>query len=322
MRCPNCNSEIPEGKRFCGYCGRRLEPTPTPEPFDDDAPTRLFPEEPAPPARPAEVQPQPPPDAPTPPPPVRRRPSPEPVPSPRLPTRKRGVPGWAWGLGGLAAVACLLIVVVAVVIPALGKQMQPQFEEAMPPAPTARPTSPPASTLAPTSAPEPTHTLVPEEPTPEPPTSAPPPSHWEAEVSVIELTHGGYETIASGTGDFVVVFEMTLLDEGAGDGQINFNIQGPGDSHIVAIELSTGKYATQGGAGTASWAVSNAIETGTDATNLVEIIGENDTLIVAVNREVLAEFDHTTTGADNVVYITVYHDVWVSIDGIYAEGIN
>ena len=47
MRCPNCNSEVPEGKRFCGYCGRRLTPAeasaapPVPDAFDDEAPTQL-----------------------------------------------------------------------------------------------------------------------------------------------------------------------------------------------------------------------------------------------------------------------------------------
>ena len=44
MRCPNCNSEVPEGKRFCGHCGHQLAPA-APEPFDDDAPTRVVPSE-------------------------------------------------------------------------------------------------------------------------------------------------------------------------------------------------------------------------------------------------------------------------------------
>ena len=37
MKCPNCNGEVPEGKRFCGHCGQPL----VPPGFDDDAPTRL-----------------------------------------------------------------------------------------------------------------------------------------------------------------------------------------------------------------------------------------------------------------------------------------
>ena len=44
MKCPNCNGEVPEGKRFCGHCGQRLvpiEPRPMTADFDDDAPTML-----------------------------------------------------------------------------------------------------------------------------------------------------------------------------------------------------------------------------------------------------------------------------------------
>jgi hypothetical protein len=223
----------------------------------------------------------------------------------------------------LAAVALLVVVVVAVVIPALGNQMQQQFEGAVA---TARPTSRPAATAVPyfsetPTAPPAEPTVPPEEPVP---TQVPPsPSnYWGTEMSGIELTHGAFETIASGTGDFVVGFWMILLDEGAGDGQINFNIQGPSESHIVGIELSTGKYAVQGGAGTASWTTSDIIETGTGAENYVEIWGEGDVVVVVVNGEALAEFNHPTTGADNIVYLTVYHDVGVAINGIFAEGIN
>ncbi|MBC8509463.1 MAG: zinc ribbon domain-containing protein [Chloroflexi bacterium] len=45
MRCPNCNEEIPEDKKFCGHCGHRLIPQepaispPEPEDFDEQAPT-------------------------------------------------------------------------------------------------------------------------------------------------------------------------------------------------------------------------------------------------------------------------------------------
>jgi hypothetical protein len=72
MRCPNCNNEVPEGKRFCGQCGSPLTPAgPTTSEFEN-APTRIAPPEPAiPPAGPAvkretpppppEPQPQPPP---------------------------------------------------------------------------------------------------------------------------------------------------------------------------------------------------------------------------------------------------------------------
>jgi hypothetical protein len=58
MRCPNCGQEIPEGKKFCGFCGTRLAPpepeTPPSEPgappedapaFDEEAPTSLAPEQ-------------------------------------------------------------------------------------------------------------------------------------------------------------------------------------------------------------------------------------------------------------------------------------
>ncbi|HLB65417.1 MAG TPA: zinc ribbon domain-containing protein [Anaerolineales bacterium] len=47
MRCQECGQEVPEGARFCGYCGHRLiagHPAPVAsrpiEAFDDDAPTR------------------------------------------------------------------------------------------------------------------------------------------------------------------------------------------------------------------------------------------------------------------------------------------
>ncbi len=47
MRCPNCNNEVPQGKRFCGHCGYRLEPTAsTPDTFNEDAPTRMAPSRP------------------------------------------------------------------------------------------------------------------------------------------------------------------------------------------------------------------------------------------------------------------------------------
>jgi len=45
MNCPNCNQEIPEGKKFCGHCGHKLVPrepvihSPEPEGFDEQAPT-------------------------------------------------------------------------------------------------------------------------------------------------------------------------------------------------------------------------------------------------------------------------------------------
>jgi len=59
MRCPNCNNDIPEGKKFCGFCGTRLVP---PEPqtqpteagtsppeeqsrFDEERPTSSLPQE-------------------------------------------------------------------------------------------------------------------------------------------------------------------------------------------------------------------------------------------------------------------------------------
>jgi len=52
MRCPNCDKEIPEGKKFCGFCGVKLEAQ-EPEPpglgqdgtgtFDDSAPTTIAP---------------------------------------------------------------------------------------------------------------------------------------------------------------------------------------------------------------------------------------------------------------------------------------
>ena len=38
MKCPNCNGEVPEGKRFCGHCGHKLEVI---VPFDDGAATRV-----------------------------------------------------------------------------------------------------------------------------------------------------------------------------------------------------------------------------------------------------------------------------------------
>jgi len=41
MRCPNCGSEVPKGKNFCGHCGRRLAQVDAGAPagFDDSAPT-------------------------------------------------------------------------------------------------------------------------------------------------------------------------------------------------------------------------------------------------------------------------------------------
>jgi hypothetical protein len=61
MRCPNCNNKVPEGKRFCGYCGYRLVPL-EPGTFDEEAPTKLAPprvEDAAPPpAEPAEAPPE------------------------------------------------------------------------------------------------------------------------------------------------------------------------------------------------------------------------------------------------------------------------
>jgi hypothetical protein len=332
MHCPNCNREVPEGKRFCGYCGYRLTPagagTPAPPGFDEnaptrrypaeaappgfdeDAPTRLYSEEPAPPAMPVGIQPQPQPPAPTSPP-LPEQPSPAAAPLPSS-TRKRGVPGWAWGLGGALALVCLGLVVV---VPALGPKAPELPEGAMA---TARPTSRPADTATPRKP-----TTPPEKPAPTH-TSVPSASYWEAQAETLDLTHGASEIIASGTGDFIVAFDMVLRDEGAGDGQINFNIikKGGSDEHIVAIELSTGQYALQGGGGPSGWTVSDAIETGPGAYNFVEIWGERDVVTVAVNGEVLAEFDHPTTGVDNLVYLTVYHEVLVSIEGIYAEGID
>jgi len=38
MNCPNCNREVPDGKRFCGHCGQKLE---APERFDDNGVTRV-----------------------------------------------------------------------------------------------------------------------------------------------------------------------------------------------------------------------------------------------------------------------------------------
>jgi len=38
MKCPNCNGEVPAGKRFCGHCGEKLG---TPERFDDNSVTRV-----------------------------------------------------------------------------------------------------------------------------------------------------------------------------------------------------------------------------------------------------------------------------------------
>jgi hypothetical protein len=55
MLCPNCEQEVPDGKRFCGYCGHRLIQEEPVEPlikdvdsaqtgdFDQDAPTELVP---------------------------------------------------------------------------------------------------------------------------------------------------------------------------------------------------------------------------------------------------------------------------------------
>ena len=132
MRCPSCQSDIPEGKRFCGHCGQRLTPVepdapaeagapaPAPEPFDDEAPTQLVtpaPEEP--PAEPdaglEEEQPAPspppeePPEAipeepvtPTPPPPV----------SPKPPS-KRGSRKWVWAIVGVAVVAVVAVAVLS-----------------------------------------------------------------------------------------------------------------------------------------------------------------------------------------------------------------
>ena len=40
MLCPNCDKEVPKGKKFCGYCGQPLAPV-APLDFDDEAKTRL-----------------------------------------------------------------------------------------------------------------------------------------------------------------------------------------------------------------------------------------------------------------------------------------
>jgi hypothetical protein len=112
MRCPNCNSEVPEGKRFCGYCGRRLTPAeasaapPVPDAFDDDAPTQLVtgetPVEPD--GRLEEVQPAPPPQPEEPPEAI-----PEEPPSPI----KRRSRKWAWGIVAVAVVALVAVAVLS-----------------------------------------------------------------------------------------------------------------------------------------------------------------------------------------------------------------
>jgi hypothetical protein len=217
--------------------------------------------------------------------------------------RKRGVPWWVWGLGSALALVCLVAVLWVAVLGPRAPDPE-QFEGAIT---TARPTTRPTT--------RPKNTAVPSEPT------TPPSSHWETNARTLELTHGAYEIIAYGTGDFVVALEMFLRDPGAGDGQINFNIEGPSETHIVAIMPSTGEYALQGG-GAGGLTVFDAIETSTDAHNHIEIWGEHDVVSFVVNGELLAEFDHATTGTDNIVYLTVYHDVMISIEGIDAAGID
>ncbi|MBC8496493.1 MAG: ABC transporter substrate-binding protein [Chloroflexi bacterium] len=85
MICPNCNEEIPEGKKFCGHCGHRListdlvdrEPQPHVEPETPETPT------PAPGAQKSHT--------------------------PPADVTKRGLPGWVWGLVGAVAVVLVLI---------------------------------------------------------------------------------------------------------------------------------------------------------------------------------------------------------------------
>lgn len=100
MRCHNCGQEVPEGTRFCGYCGQVLatESTPRPAtrprgPFNEDAPTTL---EPPPDVRPAGA-PMP---APRAGPPLQAATPPPPQSPPR---RRSGL--WIAGIGALVVVA-------------------------------------------------------------------------------------------------------------------------------------------------------------------------------------------------------------------------
>lgn len=123
MRCPNCNSEVPEGKRFCGYCGQRLTPAeagappPVPDAFDDDAPTQLVTDETR--VEPRErlegVEPAPPPQPEEPPETIPEEPS-SPMPPPPVspaPPSKRRSRKWVWGIVGVAVVALVAVVVLS-----------------------------------------------------------------------------------------------------------------------------------------------------------------------------------------------------------------
>jgi hypothetical protein len=115
----------------------------------------------------------------------------------RIPTR--GLPGWVWGVAGIAAFLCILafIAIVAVIRP---KIFGAETEEA----PTATPTPIELPTQAPPAEPPPTAPPATLTPTPPPPTEAPPaevppPSAFGARVditpSAIELREGERLTI-------------------------------------------------------------------------------------------------------------------------------
>lgn len=132
MKCPHCGSEVPEGKKFCGYCGRQLEgpqegppqvpqvASPEPVGFDEDAETQLLPlegeavESPAPmPA--SDPEPEAAPEQPD----TAHEPTPEPEeplreplkpsaplgpaskPAPIPETSRRKLPAWIWVIGAL-----------------------------------------------------------------------------------------------------------------------------------------------------------------------------------------------------------------------------
>ena len=127
VKCPHCGSEVPDGKKFCGYCGRQLEQPPegpkaaTPDPanFDEDAETQLLPLEEPVPEPPAQV---PEPEAT----PAQPDAAPEPVVEPEEPLReplkpsaslgpaskpapipetsRRKIPAWIWVIGALLLV--------------------------------------------------------------------------------------------------------------------------------------------------------------------------------------------------------------------------
>jgi hypothetical protein len=117
MRCPNCNSEVPEGKRFCGYCGQRLTPAeaspraPLRDAFDDEAPTRVATHVPE--GTPAEsvsdlesartgTAEKPEPSRPG-------RPAPASITRPNPPSKPR-LPKWVWGIVGAAVVTLVVVV--------------------------------------------------------------------------------------------------------------------------------------------------------------------------------------------------------------------